>query len=146
MLSRLVYYSERDRACDDAQVEEILARAAPRNLARDVTGLLIAGRSNFIQILEGPRTAVSLLFQDISRDPRHNNIVLAEVSEIEGRSYPRWGLGFLSDPGKIEAAWARVCRNQIWEPSPLNALQLRGLLRIAMGDARREPGPALAVA
>ncbi|MGE0046776.1 MAG: BLUF domain-containing protein, partial [Hyphomonadaceae bacterium] len=82
MLNRLVYFSERLPECDDAALEEIVALAAPRNRARDITGLLIADRRAFIQILEGPRTAVSLLFQDISRDARHRNVVLVEFTEI----------------------------------------------------------------
>lgn len=136
MLNRLVYFSERDGACDDAALEAIVAQSAARNRARDVTGLLIADKRAFIQILEGPRTAVSLLFQDISRDPRHRNVVLVEFSEIQQLSYPRWGMAHASDPDKLEAAWARVTRDRIWEPLKLNALQLRGLLKIALGDAR----------
>ncbi|MGE0047305.1 MAG: hypothetical protein AB7T08_16240, partial [Hyphomonadaceae bacterium] len=57
-------------------------------------------------------------------------------------SYPRWGMASASDKQKLDAAWARVTRDQIWEPLKLNALQLRGLLKIALGDAR----PVAAVA
>lgn len=141
MLNRLVYFSE--RACADAELERLIALAAPRNRQRNVTGLLIADERTFIQILEGPRGAVSSIFQDISRDKRHRDPVLVEMTEIQGLSYPAWGLAYLSDPEKVDAAWRRVLRQRT-EPWPLNALQLRGLLKIALGDAVRAPAAASA--
>ena len=139
MLNRLVYYSERDRSCSDEEVTRIIARAAARNRPMDVTGLLVADKSCFIQILEGPRTAVSMIFQDVMRDTRHKNVVIAECSEIEQVSCPRWGMARLTDPKKIDAAWNRVARRGVFAPWPLNALQLRALLRIAIGDAVTPP-------
>lgn len=136
MLNRLVYFSERCE-CDDATLRDIVARAAPRNREADVTGLILAGERTFIQVLEGPRTAVSMLFQDICRDQRHRNIVLAEMTEIVAYTFPRWGLAQTSDPAKVEDAWARVARNQVWEPWPMNAMQLRALLKIALGGAEK---------
>ena len=137
MLNRLVYFSERDPRCGDEALRNLVARAAIRNQERAITGLLIADRSCFIQILEGPRTPVSLLFQDISRDKRHKNAVLVEMSEIASYSYPQWGLAQCSDPAVLQAAWRRVSRDEVWEPWPLDALQLRALLRIAVGAAQR---------
>jgi hypothetical protein len=142
MLNRLVYYSERDRACTDEDVARLIARSAARNRGVDVTGLLVADRDCFVQILEGPRTAVSVVFQDVCRDPRHRNVVIAECSEIEQLSCPRWGMARLTDPAKVGAAWGRVARRGVFAPWPLNALQLRALLRIAMGDAISVPRDA----
>ena len=139
MLNRLVYYSERERSCSDEDVNRLIAAAALRNRPMDVTGLLVADRNCFIQILEGPRTAVSMIFQDVMRDRRHRNVVIAECSEIEQFSCPRWGMARLTDAAKIDAAWGRVARRGVFAPWPLNALQLRALLRIAMGDAVAGP-------
>lgn len=132
MLNRLVYFSE--RACDDQALTGLVQQAAAANKKRNVTGLLMADERCFIQILEGPRGAVSALFQEISRDPRHRHLILVEMSEIAQCSYPAWGMAQASDPAKVEAAWDRVMRTRM-EPWPLNAFQVRGLLKIAMGDA-----------
>lgn len=139
MLNRLVYFSE--RACDDATLADIVARAAERNRARGVTGLLMADERSFIQILEGPRVSVSAVFQAISQDPRHSGVVLVEMTEIAARSYPSWGMAYVSDPKKVEAAWRRMMPQRV-DPWPLNAFQLRGLLKIALGDATAAPALA----
>lgn len=137
MLNRLVYFSEREARCGDEALRRLVARAALRNQERLITGLLIADPSCFIQILEGPRTPVSLLFQAISRDRRHRNVVLVEMSEIASYSYPQWGLAQCSDPDALKTAWRRVSRDEVWAPWPLDALQLRAFLRIAVGAAER---------
>jgi hypothetical protein len=142
MLSRLVYFSE--RACGDDELRAVMAAAAPRNKARHVTGLLMADEIAFIQILEGPRGAVSALFQEIARDPRHRELTLVEMTEIAAPSYPAWGMAHVSDPSKVDAAWKRVMRVRA-SPCALSVLQLRGLLKIALGDAI-VPAPAAAVA
>ncbi len=143
MLNRLVYFSE--RRCGDEELRGLLQSAAPKNKARNVTGLLMADDRCFIQILEGPRGAVSALFQEISRDPRHGGIILVEMSEISQLSYPKWGLAQVSDPDKVEEAWRRVMRERV-EPWPLNAFQVRGLLKIALGHAVTAPAQPMAVA
>jgi hypothetical protein len=132
MLNRLVYFSE--RSCDDAALTAILPRAAEKNRALGVTGLLLADDRSFIQILEGPRASVSAVFQQISQDRRHSGVVLVEMTEIAALSYPRWGMAYVNDPAKVEAAWRRMMPQRT-EPWPLNAFQLRGLLKIALGDA-----------
>lgn len=148
MLNRLVYFSE--RTCGESEISDLVAKAAPRNKARSVTGLLMADESCFIQILEGPRAAVSTLFQEISRDPRHKDIMLVEMSEIAAPSYPSWGMAHVCDASKVEEVWNRVMRRRM-SPFPMNALQLRGLLKIALGyvaapskTLAKTPVPALA--
>lgn len=138
MLNRLVYFSE--RACADAEIPDLVSRAAARNKAANVTGMLLADEASFIQILEGPRGAVSQLFMEIGRDGRHRGINLVEMTEIAAPSYPRWGMAYLADPEQVDAVWHRVMRKRT-EPWPLNALQLRGLLKIALGFAT--PGRVL---
>ena len=145
MLNRLVYFSE--RKCSERSIETIMAKAAARNKVRGVTGLLMADEASFIQILEGPRGAVSQLFQQISRDRRHKGVILVEMTEIAAPSYPAWGMAYVCDQMKVEAAWNRVMRKKV-EPWAIDALQLRGLLKIAMGDAKvaAAPAPLLATA
>lgn len=132
MLNRLVYFSERH--CDDREIADLVAKSAVRNKTHNVTGLLLADETCFIQILEGPRGAVSQLFMEIGRDQRHKSINIVEMTEIAAKSYPNWGMAHLSDPQKVDAVWHRVMRKRV-EPWPLNALQMRGLLKIAVGDA-----------
>lgn len=139
MLCRLVYFSA--RACADVELETLRDAAAGRNKRSDIRSLLMADADTFIQAIEGPRGAVSALFQEISRDPRHTQVVLVEMSEIAAYTLPRNGLTIARDAAKIDEAWTRVTRRRT-TPWPLSALQLRGLLKIALIGA--EPTPAMA--
>jgi hypothetical protein len=63
------------------------------------------------------------------------------MAEIAAYTLPRRGLTLARDEAKIEEAWTRVTRKRT-TPWPLSALQLRGLLKIALTGA--EPAPAAA--
>ncbi|MFD1803468.1 diguanylate phosphodiesterase [Mixta tenebrionis] len=75
MLSTLIY---RSHLCDDVPVktlEEMVSKANRLNELYDVTGILLFNGTHFFQVLEGPEDAVHTIYQRISADPRHHNLV-----------------------------------------------------------------------
>lgn len=132
MLQRLIYFSERDRAC--INVRDLAAAAAERNRRRGITGLLVADDRCFVQVLEGHRNAVSSLFLEICKDPRHRNIVLVEVCEIEELSHPDWGMTRLDDSGKIAATWRRIHTDRVFDPWSLSAEEIKDFMALVAYD------------
>ena len=47
----------------------------------------------FLQVLEGGRSQVSALYNRISADPRHRDVVLLSYDEIGERSFAGWSMG-----------------------------------------------------
>jgi hypothetical protein len=92
MLSQLIYASKAAAKMDYPQLKEINEIACRFNTARSVTGLLVFGSSSFLQILEGDRPTVNQTYHRIARDPRHENPILIDVSEIPERSFQNWAM------------------------------------------------------
>ncbi|HEY8591843.1 MAG TPA: BLUF domain-containing protein [Sphingomicrobium sp.] len=95
MIQQLVYISTMRSPMIDAQCDEIL-RVSRRNNARDgITGLLVVGRTRFLQLLEGPPVLVTAAYSRIRRDPRHFAAVVIDGREAEQRACADWTMGCL---------------------------------------------------
>ncbi|MFQ3595167.1 MAG: BLUF domain-containing protein [Sphingomonadaceae bacterium] len=93
-LYRLVYRSrvELPPESRDAEVDRIVAIAARRNAARDITGALMLVGDRFVQALEGPADAVEDLFEEICSDLRHRQVQLLEFTQADERQFAGWGM------------------------------------------------------
>jgi hypothetical protein len=56
--------------------------------------MLLYKGGNFLQVLEGPEEGVLRLYQKISRDPRHGDVMLLTKEPIQERQFPDWSMGF----------------------------------------------------
>ena len=100
MLIHLIYASEGVNIAED-DLNAILKSSNENNVARDITGILMYGDGQFIQVLEGPRDQVKSLYAKIEKDPRHQNTECLLEEEIEDRVFGQWAMAYsaLSDDG-----------------------------------------------
>ncbi|MDH4439103.1 MAG: BLUF domain-containing protein [Rhizobium sp.] len=90
-LETFVYCSRAAEGVDDAEVDRIIDRSQRRNVARDITGVLVFGSGVFFQLIEGPPARVKDLIANLHSDPRHYDIVTLDRSvEKRERLYPNW--------------------------------------------------------
>lgn len=95
-LHQLIYVSTAIRPCPDDELRALLAQSRPYNQAADLTGLLLYSEGLFLQLLEGPQTAVYELYHGrIVRDPRHHRLHLLADGPLAARTFPHWRMGFL---------------------------------------------------
>ena len=111
LLSRLLYYSRRNWSKEEpseaeAVLEQIL-QAGRRNNPRDgLSGVLIVDDDLFVQVLEGPRSTLTRTFGRIQKDPRHENVVLAGLTEVGDRQFDGWNVYVRRGPGQTtRPAW-----------------------------------------
>ncbi len=71
MLHHLVYVSTASRVLDVTQLDALLEVSRRNNSAAGVTGLLVYGGGNFMQLLEGPQAQVEKIYARIVSDPCH---------------------------------------------------------------------------
>ena len=72
----------------NADLDQILASARWRNLAQDITGMMIYYRGEFVQILEGSKKSVQNTYDKfICPDPRHTAINKVLENTISHRSF-----------------------------------------------------------
>jgi hypothetical protein len=93
MLVRLLYASHSAKPVTAATIESILEQSRKHNPKLGITGILCQSGDTFMQVLEGGRTAVNLLYNDIVRDPRHKNVVVLHYEEVEQRQFSGWTMG-----------------------------------------------------
>ena len=99
-LVRAVYYSTAALPASpkgfDEGVEAILETAERNNPAEGLTGALAYDDGQFIQVLEGPREAVSKRLFAIAADERHTGMTLVEFAEISRRRFSDWTMAFVN--------------------------------------------------
>jgi Sensors of blue-light using FAD len=83
----------------NVDIDQLLASARRRNLAENVTGMLIYHQGEFVQILEGSKNSVESLYEQfIDADPRHTRINKEQQNPISHRRFNEWSMGFLGAP------------------------------------------------
>jgi hypothetical protein len=104
-LYRLTYTSRIDMPPVErlrrAEVDRILASSRRHNLKNDITGALLVTDRGFVQILEGPKSAVDETFARIKRDARHADLLVLSTETIADRGFSGWPMAFI-DAGEMD--------------------------------------------
>lgn len=100
MIYRLVYVSAATVKFGKPELLALLNKARDNNQGLGISGLLLFRDGDFLQMLEGERSAVKRLFNVIERDPRHSGTIVLLEEEAESRLFADWSMGFrdLNDP------------------------------------------------
>jgi Sensors of blue-light using FAD len=96
-LTQLIYAST-PFGFDIPTLNGILNTARHNNARDDITGALICRGDLYLQMLEGPRAAVTRRFHKIMADDRHSNVVLISYRDCETRMFAEWQM--LDDPAR----------------------------------------------
>ena len=89
---RHVSYISRPTHFDHLVLEKILIKSRSNNPAIGVTGNLIYHSDLFLQLLEGPHSAVDKLYQTILADNRHADIVKLRDETFSRRLFASWAM------------------------------------------------------
>jgi Sensors of blue-light using FAD len=111
-LIRLVYAS-RSQAVGgqrDVELRQILAVARAHNALASITGLLLAANGHFVQLLEGPQSAVQALYERISADQRHADVKLLKSGSAHERLFPQWSMGLVERSEEAQETAKRMRR------------------------------------
>ena len=87
-----VIYVSRPTHFDYMVLENILTTSRSNNLEVGVTGSLICHSDLFLQMLEGPSSAVERLYERILVDDRHTDIVKLRDENSELKLFPSWAM------------------------------------------------------
>jgi len=94
-LLQIVYTSRATVLLDKGRLREMAAGASRKNRALGITGVLYCTDQAYLQVLEGDEKAVLLLYADILRDDRHDDIHTVVIRPIEERGFPNWSMGLI---------------------------------------------------
>lgn len=93
-LIHIVYLSYSEKELSESELNGFLATIRRKNEIQNITGLLLYNDEAFIQVIEGKREIINNLFDIISKDSRHSNIVKLLEEPITKRAFPDWSMGF----------------------------------------------------
>ena len=90
----LTYESIATEKIKGEEMEELLKKARANNERDGITGCLIYYKGGFVQLLEGDREKIEILYEKIKKDTRHKNVTLFSDDEISKRTFPNWGMAY----------------------------------------------------
>src|SRR5438045_1791828 len=94
IMKQLLYVSRTIQTLDQWELNAVLSVSRWNNARSEITGLLMYLDEGFLQLLEGPPSAIDRLFSRIRVDARHWNIGLLLEREAP-RLFPDWTMGFV---------------------------------------------------
>ncbi len=92
--SFLIYVSIATQPFSEAELVDLLTTSRKNNAAVGVTGMLLYKEGKFMQLLEGEETQVARVFEKISRDSRHRDVITLLKGREDKRSFSEWMMGF----------------------------------------------------
>lgn len=91
---QLSYSSKAPQETTEEIITSILETARKRNKTLGITGCLVFYKYAFVQIIEGDKNNIKLLFNDIKEDNRHHNVRLLWEGNNEGRNFSDWNMAY----------------------------------------------------
>lgn len=85
-------YASRPFGFDNSTLNAILIEARASNPRQGITGALICRADIYLQLLEGPDTAVDATFSRIAGDDRHLEVKVLYRMPASKRLFPDWAM------------------------------------------------------
>lgn len=92
---QLLYLSNAKPELTQPELDSILATSRRNNPSRRISGLLVFANGVFIQMLEGPSSAVHKLFDTICDDTRHNDVAIIDEYLNQEKLFAKWSMAFI---------------------------------------------------
>ena len=132
-LTRLIYASKHDDT-DAETLDRILQSSRANNVRDGITGALVINRQNFLQVLEGDRSAIGQCFMRIMQDTRHHDIQVIGTADVEHRLFLEWSMHRI-ETSRIKAEiLSRYLIDGQFDPSRMSQLEIEDLCRTLSGD------------
>ncbi|MBP2834154.1 BLUF domain-containing protein [Aquimarina sp. U1-2] len=97
MIFELSYKSKASEETTIDDVEHLVSEAIENNLDHSVTGALVYHSGVFFQIIEGTKSEVLKLYDNILKDKRHHTVELIWKGVKPKRTFGEWSLAFLGE-------------------------------------------------
>lgn len=93
-LLSIVYVSSAKQLLTDEELQGLLQTTRPKNEQLGISGVLLYGDGNFMQLLEGPESAVREVYVKICQDPRHHMVTTILEEPGLPREFAEWSMAY----------------------------------------------------
>ena len=87
-----IIYASKPFGFDASVLDDILTISRIRNSTSDITGTLICRHDMYLQLIEGPDSAIESTYRRIEGDDRHVEMTLLFSRQITDRLFPHWAM------------------------------------------------------
>jgi len=94
MFNYLAYVSRQSHIMSEDDISALLQKCRINNTQKDITGMLLYFDGTFVQFLEGPEENLNHLFAKISKDKRHQDVILLLEGQTEKREFADWTMAY----------------------------------------------------
>ena len=92
-LKQVIYVSEKTDTSPDS-LTDIYDISQKNNSESGISGCLLIGSNSYLQLLEGPESAVENLYSKIKVDSRHKKVKKLFEQHIEEKLFSSWSMKF----------------------------------------------------
>lgn len=93
-MHHIIYMSRGVHPMKEEDLRTLLQQARGENERQGITGALVYGDGQFMQIIEGEESVLAALYAKLLQDSRHVNVVKLADKQILQRSFQAWSMGF----------------------------------------------------
>ena len=93
-MHHIIYLSRVSQKLSSEELVALLTKARRSNESAGITGAMVYGEGQFMQVLEGDVTTVTTLYERIVADPRHQAILKLADKPIAERTFIDWSMAF----------------------------------------------------
>lgn len=103
----------------EAELSELLTQAQQGNTQRSITGALVYGDGQFMQIMEGEQAVLEALYAHIGQDRRHKGVFKLADRPIPARRFSEWSMAFqVVSPAEFSQLVGYVAPSQLSQQMP----------------------------
>lgn len=114
-MHHIIYISRASSQLTPMELIALLLQARDKNARENITGALVYGNGQFMQVIEGEEAALTTLYERILADSRHRDVFKLADKAITERSFLNWSMAFREvSPGEFEDLVGYVSPAQ-WE-------------------------------
>ncbi|MGI4733840.1 MAG: BLUF domain-containing protein [Janthinobacterium lividum] len=106
-MHHIIYISQAKESMTLTTLVVLLMQARAHNERQQVTGALVYGDGQFMQIMEGEESVIKDLYARVTKDPRHHDVRKLAEGTVASRSFAQWSMAF----GEVPAAQFQVLRS-----------------------------------
>lgn len=118
---QLIYASTASKILTLEDLKDILATAARCNKEHRITGFLCADKHYFVQCIEGEKSAIDQLYQNIQKDYRHHSLEILRYEEITIRAFPEWAMAAVLDMERHQKILSKFRDDDSFQPYTLSS-------------------------
>ncbi len=90
----IVYRSRSNELLNENDLSTILLQSRYHNSKKGITGVLLCLHGQIIQVLEGDKYELDLLYNRIQQDERHASMTTLINQSVDQRLFSTWSMGY----------------------------------------------------